>query len=251
MTITILAPDLRRPAPLPLDEVSLFLDIDGTLAGFEPTPEAVQPTPRRTALLRRLGRRLGGRLAAVSGRELAEIDRILGASVPAAAGVHGLERRCSDGKVIQAAPHPALAKARATAQAFAADHPGVRVEDKGMAFALHYRLAPRMASAVGDLADRLADSGLVLQPGDQVIELKTPGADKGVAIAAFMAEAPFKGGRPVFVGDDLTDEDAFAAAIRLGGFGVLVGPARKTLARHRLEGVDDVLDWLELSLETR
>lgn len=251
MTATILAHDLRRPEPLSLDEVSLFLDIDGTLAGFESTPEAVLPTPRRTALLQRLGRRLNGRLAAVSGRELAEIDRILGHSVPAAAGVHGLERRRPDGRIVRAAPHPALARARETAQAFAAAHPGVRVEDKGVAFALHYRLAPRMAAAVAELAAELASAGLALQPGDQVIELKTPGADKGVAIAAFMAEPPFHTGRPLFVGDDLTDEDAFAAASRLGGFGVLVGPPRRTLARYRLEGVDDVLDWLELSLETR
>jgi trehalose 6-phosphate phosphatase len=251
MTITILAPDLRRPEPLRLDEVSLFLDIDGTLARFEPTPEAVQPTPRRTDLLRRLGLSLDGRLAAVSGRELAEIDRILGASVPAAAGVHGLERRCPDGRIVRAAPHPALAPAREAARLFAETHRGVRVEDKGIAFALHYRLAPHMAPAVAELAARLAEGGLALQPGDQVIELKTPGADKGVAIRAFMAEAPFNLGRPVFVGDDLTDEDAFAAATRLGGFGVLVGPPRPTLARHRLEGVDDVLDWLELSLETR
>ncbi len=251
MTITILAPDLRRPEPLRLDEASLFLDIDGTLAGFEPTPEAVQPTPRRTALLLRLGRGLEGRLAAVSGRELAEIDRILGHSTPAAAGVHGLERRRPDGRIVKAAPHPALAPAREAALAFAATHPGVRVEDKGVAFALHYRLAPHMAAAVAELAAELARGGLALQPGDQVIELKTPGADKGVAIGAFMAEAPFNGGRPVFVGDDLTDEDAFAAATRLGGFGVLAGPPRRTLARYRLEGVDDVLDWLELSLETR
>jgi trehalose 6-phosphate phosphatase len=251
MTITTLAPDLRRPEPLSLNEISLFLDIDGTLAPFESTPEAVLPSPRRTTLLQQLGKRLQGRLAAVSGRELAAIDRILERSVPAAAGVHGLERRRPSGEVVAAAPHPALAGARAQAQAFAAAHPGMLVEDKGVAFALHFRQAPKMAEAAAELAARLAERGLALQPGDGVIELKTPGADKGASIHAFMAEPPFHQGLPVFVGDDLTDEDAFAAVIHLGGFGVLVGPPRPTLARYRLNGVGDVLDWLELSLETR
>ena len=84
-----------------------------------------------------------------------------------------------------------------------------------------------------------------VQPGVMVVELKTPGADKGTAITAFMAEAPFRGATPVMLGDDVTDEDGFRAARALGGFGVLVGPMRETVADHRLEGVDGVLDWLE------
>ncbi|MGC1305075.1 MAG: trehalose-phosphatase [Caulobacteraceae bacterium] len=250
MTSAALISDLRRPKPLRLDGTSLFLDIDGTLAAFEATPDAVFPTPRRTALLQRLGLRLGGRLAAISGRDLASIDRILAASVRAAAGVHGLERRRPDGEVLKASAHPALASARMQAETFAATRPGVLVEDKGLAFALHYRQAPDMAGAALALAARLAEEGLAVQPGDGVVELKTPGADKGVSVRAFMGEAPFSTGAPVFVGDDLTDEDAFAAVEALGGFGVLVGEPRPTLARYRLTGVEDVLAWLEHSLET-
>jgi len=250
MMIDTLPHPLLRPTPLRLSKISLFLDIDGTLAGFEATPEAVQPLARRTLLLQRLGRALEGRIAAVSGRDLTSIDRILERSVGAAAGVHGLERRRPDGSVLRAAPHPALTDARQQAEAFATATPGVLVEDKGLAFALHYRQAPQARAAVEALAALLAESGLALQPGEDVMELKTPGTDKGVSVRAFMAEPPFDMGLPVFVGDDLTDEHAFAAAKALGGFGVLVGQPRPTLARYRLDGVEDVLDWLERSLET-
>ncbi|MBU2118540.1 MAG: trehalose-phosphatase, partial [Alphaproteobacteria bacterium] len=131
-------------------------------------------------------------------------------------------------------------------RAFAAARPGLIVEDKTVAAGLHYRGDPRHAEAAEALArDLAARTGLKLQPGKLVLELKTPGADKGTALAAFMAEPPFAGGVPVMVGDDLTDEYGFAAAEALGGFGVLVGAPRPTAARHGLEDVAAVLDWLE------
>jgi trehalose 6-phosphate phosphatase len=106
--------------------------------------------------------------------------------------------------------------------------------------------APDVSEEALVLAASLAqETGLALQPGSMVLELKTPGADKGLALTAFMSEAPFQGGIPVMVGDDLTDEHGFEAAERLGGFGVLVGPERATAARYRLEDVNAVLDWLD------
>jgi trehalose 6-phosphate phosphatase len=249
--MVIQARRLSRPQPLSLDEVSLFLDLDGTLAPIELRPEAVGPVGARTTLLRALGRRLGGRLAVVSGRSLESIDAILDGAVAAAAGVHGLERRLADGRVVRARPHAKLGDARAALEGFAQTAPGVLVEDKGLAVSVHYRQAPEAGVDAIVLAQRLAlDLGLRLQTGDMVAELKTPGADKGDAVTAFMAEALFKGGRPVFVGDDVTDEDGFAAAVNLGGFGVLVGPPRETAARYRLNDVPDVLDWLGQALET-
>ena len=111
---------------------------------------------------------------------------------------------------------------------------------------LHYRGARAFADEASALARRLAEeTGLTLQGGDLVVELKTPGTSKGTAVRAFMAEAPFTGALPVMVGDDLTDEDGFEAAEALGGFGVLVGPERRTAARYRLEDVEAVLAWLE------
>lgn len=239
-TATLSAP------PVQLDRLALFLDMDGVLAPFAPTPEAVLPVARRTAVLRLLDQRLDGRLAIVSGRSLSEIDRISDSSSRSASGVHGLERRRRDGSIQSAKAAPGVRAAIAAFHTFAADRPGVIVEDKGVSAGLHFRQAPDAAAEAAVLAERLvAETGLALQAGDMVLELKTPGATKGTAITAFMAEPPFAGSIPVMLGDDLTDEDGFRAAAALGGFGVLVGPERETAARWRLDDVDAVLDWLE------
>jgi len=237
--------ELTPPAPLDAGRTSLFLDLDGTLAPIAPHPDDVRADPARSRLLDQASGKLGGRLAVISGRALAEIDRILDGRTPAAAGVHGLERRGADGRVVKAAPHPAIAQARVEARALAAAWPGVLVEDKGLSLALHFRNAPAAANAVTACAETLAaKTGLKLQRGDMVCELLTPGPNKGDALRTFMAEKPFMNGRPVFVGDDLTDETAFEAARALGGFGVLVGPQRATAARWRLADVAAVFDWL-------
>lgn len=234
------------PPPVRFDRLALFLDMDGVLAPLAETPDAVQPVARRTKVLRRLDARLGGRLAIVSGRTLDEIDRISGEASLAASGVHGLQRRRGDGSLDSAEASDGVAEAREAFTAFQAAHPGVIVEPKGVSVGLHYRQAPGTEQAALALARSVAQrTGLDVQPGAHVVELKTPGSDKGAAIAAFMAEAPFRGATPVMLGDDLTDENGFRAARDLGGFGVLVGPMRQTVAEHRLDDVDAVLDWLE------
>lgn len=234
------------PPPTTLERPALFLDLDGVLAPLAPTPDAVGPDPRRSAVLKALERRLDGRLAIVSGRTIAEVDRISDRSAASVSGVHGLERRRRDGSIDRAAPAAGVAQALAALKAFAATRPGLVVEDKGVSAGLHYRQAPEREAESWALAKDLAwRTGLSLQPGALVVELKTPGADKGTAIRAFMAEAPFRGATPIMLGDDLTDEHGFEAAAALGGFGVLVGPERPTAARHRLQDVAAVLDWLE------
>jgi trehalose 6-phosphate phosphatase len=241
--------DLPPPPPLAeLERPALFLDLDGTLAAIEPRPEDVGPQPWRTRLLLELQDRLDGRLAVVSGRTLEDVDRILEGAAPAVAAVHGLVRRRHDGTLVRTAPHPGLARARQQAAALAARHPGLRIEDKGLSLALHFRFAPDLEPLVLDNARRIArEQGLKLQPGSMVAELTTPGLDKGGAVRAFMAEPPFAGALPVFVGDDVTDEDGFDA-VRAEGIGVLAGPARPTRAIRRLDGVDAVREWLSAML---
>lgn len=240
-----IASRLPKP-PVTPTKPAMFLDLDGVLAPLAPTPDAVGPDARRTEVLTRLTERLDGRVAIVSGRTLNEIDRISDGAARAASGVHGLQRRRGDGTFANQTPDPAIRQAVAAFDAFAADRPGVLVEDKELSAGLHYRQAPGASEDAIALATSLAQAtGLALQPGSMVLELKTPGTDKGVAVAAFMAEAPFKGATPIMVGDDLTDEHGFEAAEALGGFGVLVGPERPTAARYRLEDVADVLDWLD------
>jgi len=246
-------------APAPVDAVShlpppparlshpaaLFLDMDGVLAPLAETPDAVVPHPERTAALRGVSERLGGRIAIISGRTIAEIDRIAEASAASASGVHGLERRRADGSLDHAEAAPGVRDAVAAFEVFARTRPGVIVEDKALSAGLHYRGAPTEEAAALALAAQLSsETGLALQAGNLVVELKTPGTSKGTALTAFMSEAPFAGAVPIMLGDDLTDEDGFRAAEALGGFGVLVGPVRETAARYGLADVVAVLAWL-------
>lgn len=236
---------ISSPPPLDVKRTALFLDLDGTLAGIEPRPTDVGPEPARTRVLAALVAAMEGRVAVLTGRTLDEADRILDAAVPAVGGVHGLLRRLPDGAVVEHPPAAGLPEAKRRLQALA-DRPGLLIEDKGYSVAIHYRLAPETGATVRAGARQVAeDTGLVVQEGSMVSELRTPGAHKGDALAAFLAEAPFAGYTPVMVGDDLTDEHAFAAAAEAGGYGILVGPARETRARFRLEGVAEVLAWLE------
>lgn len=238
------APHLPPP-PTRLTRPALFLDMDGVLAPLAATPDAVVPHPERTAALRAATERLHGRVAIISGRTIAEIDRIAEASAASASGVHGLERRRADGSVHRAEAAPAVREVVVAFEAFARTRPGIIVEDKAVSAGLHYRGAPTEAGAAMALARELAErTGLTLQAGNLVVELKTPGASKGTALTAFMQEPPFAGAVPVMLGDDLTDEDGFRAAGALGGFGVLVGPPRETAARYGLADVAAVLAWL-------
>ncbi|MDF2900080.1 MAG: HAD-superfamily hydrolase subfamily [Phenylobacterium sp.] len=236
----------KPPTRLALDGAALFLDLDGTLAPIAERPEDVRPDPRRSDLLQKLNARLKGRLAVVSGRSLSEIDHILENRVTCVAAIHGLVRRDSHGVIGEAPPHPGLGPARIALREFADGDTRLLIEDKSLSLTMHYRQAPDRALEVIALAERIATvTGLTLQPGDMVVELRTPGASKGDSIRAFMAEEPFRGAKPVFLGDDLTDEHGFFAVRQLGGYGVLVGAQRKTTAIYRMEGVEAALTWLE------
>lgn len=249
MTMIEQTPAKLAPPALDLRRSALFLDLDGTLAPIAARPQDVGPEPRRTAVLEELVRRMEGRVAILSGRTLGEIDHILDGAVRPVAAVHGLDRREPDGTHSPPEPHPDLPDVAAAFHELAASAPGLLVETKGLSAALHYRQAPDQEAAVRALAEGWAErTGLRMQPGHMVVELRTPGPDKGDSLITFMAAAPFQGTIPVFVGDDLTDEPAFAAARRLGGSGVLVGAIRNSAATHRLEDVNAVLNWLEAAL---
>jgi trehalose 6-phosphate phosphatase len=250
MSIQELTSGLPAPQLLQLGETALFLDLDGTLAPIAARPQDVGPDPRRTSLLERLALKLDGRLAVVSGRTLADVDRILEGRVTAVAAVHGLVLRDPDGMIHATPPHPDLAAATEGFRAFVARDPGLIVEEKdGLSVALHFRQASRHAQAARACARALAArTGLTLQEGAMVEELRTPGARKGDSVRAFMAKPPFVGAAPVFAGDDVTDEDGFEAAQALGGVGVRVGAPRPTAARFELIGVEAALAWLEASL---
>jgi trehalose 6-phosphate phosphatase len=242
----------RAEAPPPLAEIegaALFLDFDGTLVRLAERPAAIAVPPHLPPLLDRVAAALAGRLAILTGRALADLDGHLRAPHLAAAGSHGLELRAA-GRSAAPAPAPAgLAEARAALARFADGSDGLILEQKPASVALHYRLAPeRESEALAVGAEVAARTGLVALRGKMVVELRAPGADKGDALRALMAEPPFAGARPVFVGDDVTDEDGFRAAAAMGGFGVLVGPTRASAAAHRLADVAAVHAWLEAAV---
>lgn len=237
---------LPSPPPTLLDGAALFLDFDGTLTELAETPDAIEVAPDLGPLLGRLRDRLQGRIAIVSGRSLADLERHVPASDIAFSGSHGLEMRLSSGTMLPLQAPAGLEEVRERVRAFADDRNGLLVEEKPVGVALHYRLAPAEARRVADFMETLArQQSLVVQHGQMVVELRPAGADKGDAVRALMREAEFAGTSPVFVGDDLTDEHAFGAVAEMGGAGVLVGPERPTAARYRLPSVAAVAAWLE------
>jgi trehalose 6-phosphate phosphatase len=224
---------------------ALFLDFDGTLVELASAPDAISLAPEVAPLLKRLDGKLKGRLALVSGRAIADLERHLECAGLAVSGSHGFELRLRDGSLAPLGRRLDLSKARESVRAFADSAPGLLVEEKPFGIALHYRQAPDEEERARAVMRELAGEGaLVLQEGKMVLELRPRGVDKGDALRAFMAEPDFADARPIFVGDDMTDEDAFVAAAELGGAGVLVGPPRPTAAQWRLESVPAVLEWL-------
>lgn len=220
---------------------ALFIDFDGTLVEIAETPEAVRVDAALSAMLARLRDGLGGALAIVSGRSLQALDGFLAPERFDAAGLHGLERRAAG--IVQPcrpADHPEL---RARVERLRAEAPaGLLLEDKGCSAALHWRLTPHLATeAVRLMTEAAAALGPAyrLQEGKAVLEILPASAGKGGAIRTFLRTAPYLGRQPIFIGDDRTDEDGFAAVEEAGGVSVKIGPG-KTLARRRLAGPADL-----------
>ena len=238
------------PPELHAGAIALFLDVDGTLVEIEREPGAVHVPERLCRILADLQRATDGALALVSGRTLAQLDRLFAPFRLSAAGLHGLERRNLRTEVVRAKPEPAIFEAAKRSLAeFADRHPGVLLEDKGLTLALHYRNAPAQkdaATATAKATVAASHGALVLLRGKMVLELKPPGYDKGQAIAAFMGEMPFAGRQPVFAGDDVTDEAGFEVVNRIGGVTIRIGAdAAPTAARHSQPDVSAMQGWLQ------
>lgn len=230
------------PPPVPpCATATLLLDFDGTLVELADAPDSVQVSAGLVILLETLSGLLGGRLALVSGRDASVLERWFGGTAVVLAGNHGAELAGD------ALPRPeVLDRISRHFRQFAARRRGVLAEEKRYGAALHYRLAPSAEAACQALAQTLAaQHGLRVQHGKCMVELRALERDKGWAVRHLMAQPEHAGTTPVFVGDDITDEAAFAAAEELGGFGVLVGSPRQTAARYRLDDVAEVRSWLE------
>jgi trehalose 6-phosphate phosphatase len=234
----------RRFSLAPLShDCAVFLDIDGTLLNIAATPDDVIVPPGLHVLLHALAAAEGGALALVSGRALADIDRLFGRGL-AAAAEHGAILRDATGRISRSIERdPALAGLAAPLRAAVAVRPGTLLEEKEFGLVLHWRTAPEWNSELTKIAESLAGPypQLTLLSAHAALEIRQRGSDKASALSHFMRMPPFEGRMPVFVGDDLTDEPAIAWANAFGGRGLHV-------VRDFQNGVAGVHAWLETSL---
>ncbi len=242
----------RQGFPEPSANWALFLDFDGTLVDIAPRPQDVAVPASLIATLQALYNAFGGAVALVSGRPIADIDRLVAPLKIPVAGQHGLEWRIAPGgKILHRGGDPALLDdLRQRFAKLAADHPGIVVEDKTWSLSVHYRAEPETGPEIIALATDHMPEGehLHLMHGKMVAEIKPAGIDKGKVVHSFLAEPPFAGRIPVFIGDDRTDEDGFAAVNAQGGISIRVGPRPASVdtsrARWQCRDVDDLAAWL-------
>lgn len=237
---------MKQAPPPPALDWCLFLDVDGTLVELTDTPSQTAADPEIKSLLREVAERLGGAVALVSGRKIASLDELFAPLKLPSAGLHGVERRKAGGAIQGASfVDSQLDGARASIKQLVQEHPGTLFEDKERSLALHFRLAPQVADlmhrSIIDIAKPLGTNYHV-QGGKMLFEIKPRGFNKASAIKAFMNEAPFSGRKPVFVGDDLTDQDGFAAVEARGGISIGVGDAVR--GQYYMEDVTAVRSWL-------
>jgi trehalose 6-phosphate phosphatase len=237
-----------HPLLPPLDELALLLDIDGTLLDLAPTPREVWVPPGLTKTLSRLLARTSGALALVSGRSLNDIDLIFAPEEFPAVGGHGAEMRVSvDSEAVATHAPPMDKELKRRLAVIAKLSPGILLEDKGYSLALHYRLAPHAEKAIYEAVSLiradLPSAPIEILPGKCVCEIKHSGFTKATGVLELMMHEPFKGRRPIFIGDDVTDETVFAIMPELEGLAFSVGRRAHGVAGH-FDEPRDVRDWL-------
>lgn len=236
-----------------LEQSAILLDIDGTLLDLAPTPREVWVPPGLAETLNRLLERTSGALALVSGRSLNDIDLIFAPEQFPAVGGHGAEMRVTADREAVATHAPPMDKElKRRLAAIARLSPGILLEDKGYSLALHYRLAPQaeqaIYAAVSLIRADLPNAPIEVLPGKCVCEIKHSGFTKASGVRELMTHGPFKGRRPLFIGDDVTDESVFAIMPDLDGLAFSVGRRAKGVAGH-FDEPGDVRRWLARLLD--
>ena len=231
-----------------LDEFAVLLDIDGTLLDLAPTPREVWVPPDLSKTLNRLLDKTSGAVALVSGRSLNDIDLIFAPEQFPAVGGHGAEMRLeSDSEAVATHAPPMDKELKRRLAAIAKLSPGILLEDKGYSLALHYRLAPHaekaIYAAVSLIRADLPNAPIEVMPGKCVCEIKHSGFNKASGVIELMTHDPFKGRRPIFIGDDVTDESVFAIMPELRGLAFSVGRRAKGVVSH-FDEPRDVRQWL-------
>ena len=244
------------PAPpdnLDPSNLALFLDVDGTLLDIEDHPADVRAEPALVTMLANLSAGLDGAMSLISGRQIADIDRIFSPVRFAAAGAHGSELRQHPDDPVATSQSSLPATILDRLRTFVEQHPGLLLEEKHGGASLHYRRAPELQDQCtvfvrGLLHEIEKDFRLIA--GKMVLELAPIDHNKGAAISAMMQREPFSGRHAVFVGDDVTDEDGFQAVNAMRGIAIRVGDVRGSAAAYALPDVAAVRRWLE-TIEAR
>lgn len=235
------------------DRWAVFLDFDGTLVDIARKPDEVRIGSDMLELIDELGQLFKGAMAMVSGRTLEDLDSTLGVTLPYVVGGHGSQVRRGHGLVeSHRLSDSAQSALNELAEVLSRSHPRALVELKPAGLALHYRTNPAAREALTAAAEHIVGNfqgQLRLQPGNMVVEIKPYGIDKGAGIAELMSIAPFHGRKPIFFGDDLTDEAGFDLVNSMGGVSVIVGDRKDTKAALRLCSPREVLgvlrDWVQ------
>jgi trehalose 6-phosphate phosphatase len=239
--------------PPPEPDWAWFFDIDGTLVEIAHSPEGIVVHDDMPPILDTLHFLTGGAVALITGRSIADVDRLLPLQGMAIAGQHGLEIRSASGdETIHHHRADSLTHVRSHLLEAVARHPGLMAEYKGLSIALHYRHTPTLAGYAHRLMRSLRARyvpNFVILKGKRVVELKPAGKDKGVAIAELMRDPPFAGRIPVFIGDDVTDEPGFKVVNRMGGHSIKVGSGR-TSATWRMDDVRSLRQWLRAGMNS-
>jgi trehalose 6-phosphate phosphatase len=236
-----------------LSETAVLLDIDGTLLDFAPTPREVWVPPGLAKTLHRLHQRTNGALALVSGRSLNDIDLIFAPDQFPAVGGHGAEMRLqADSEAVAAHAPPLDKELKRRLAAIARLSPGILLEDKGYSLALHFRLAPHAEKAIYEAVSLiradLPNAPIEVLPGKFVCEIKHSGFTKATGVRELMKHEPFKGRRPIFIGDDVTDETVFAIMPDMNGLAFSVGRRAMGVNGH-FDAPNDVRAFLARLLD--
>lgn len=250
------APPSKAASPMSIGELAagtvnfgadaLFLDFDGTLAEIAPAPDLVQFFPETREIIDVLSKSFSGAVAIVTGRNISEIDGHMAPLKLPVAGLYGLVHRTAAGDIVDfPVVGKELARASAELKAMVEQHPGLLLELKGQTIALHYRSRPDLGTACYEAVGTAVQGrpGLKMIEGKMVVEITPSSADKGRAVEDFLREPPFIGRRPIYAGDDVSDEDAFAVVNALGGIAIKIGPG-PTAARYRADHITEFLAWM-------
>ncbi len=254
------SPDQIMEQLVAADRLWLFLDYDGTLADFAPTPEHAVPDPEVVTVVSRLVKCSRVRVAVISGRQLSQVRQLIPIPNVLLAGTYGVELQTLDGEIIRRvrldAIRPVLDELKPRWLALIDRRPGFYLEDKGYALALHARFAAddeaaRVLSAARASAAELASSGeFRLLEGYHFLEVGPAIAHKGRTVEYVLDRFAWRGALLVYLGDDDKDEEAFEVIKAHQGVAMLVAAEpRATNADSRLPSPQRTRQWLNTLAE--